>query len=60
MERGDRRNLDIRAAAALDQLEDFSVATKYEADVKHVVFLTLVLADAAGTFTLKLAELQRK
>ena len=51
--------LTSRAAAALDQLEDFSVATEYGADVEHVIFLTLVRAEAAGTFTLKLAELPK-
>ena len=52
--------LTSRAAAALDPLEDFSIVTEYEADVEHVVFLTLVLADAAGTVTLKLAELPKE
>ena len=52
-------NLTSRAAAALDQLEDFSVATEYRADVEHVIFPTLVRAEAAGTFTLKLAELPK-
>ena len=51
--------LTSRAAAALDQLEGFSVATEYEADVEHVAFLTRVRTEAAGTFTLKLAELPK-
>ena len=51
--------LTSKAAAALHQLEDFRVATEHEADVEHVAFLALVRAEAAGTFSLKLAELPK-